>query len=234
MTTAKALLFDLDGTLVRTGGAGIRALNRSFQKLYNLDDPTAGMTIAGNMDPNIFREIVAQKIPGKTLLPEEEKLIARHYLDYLKEEIQVSPKYSVLPGIREILERTSSTPDLYVGLGTGNLEEGAKIKLERGGLNPYFSFGGFGSDSDKRNKVLSIALERAEKKFKIKFDASQVYVIGDTPRDIEAARTIGAKVLSVATGPYTIQDLQALNPDLVLENLGIVEEFFSFVFKNGQ
>jgi phosphoglycolate phosphatase-like HAD superfamily hydrolase len=234
MTTAKALLFDLDGTLVRTGGAGIRALTRSFQKLYKLDDPTAGMTIAGNMDPNIFREIVAHKIPGKTLLPEEEEIIARHYLDYLKEEIQVSPKYSVLPGIREILERASSTPNLYVGLGTGNLEEGAKIKLERGGLNPYFSFGGFGSDSNQRNKVLSIALERAEKKFRIKFEASQVYVIGDTPRDIEAARTIGAKVLSVATGPYTIQDLKVLNPDLVLENLGIVEEFFSFIFKNGQ
>jgi phosphoglycolate phosphatase-like HAD superfamily hydrolase len=228
-TQAKALLFDLDGTLVRTGGAGIRALNRSFQKLYNLSDPTDGLTIAGNMDPNIFREIVAQKIPGKTLLPEEEQIITRHYLDYLKEEIQISPKYCVLPGIREILMRTSSTPDLYVGLGTGNLEEGAKIKLERGGLNPYFSFGGFGSDSDKRHEVLGIAIQRAEKKFKVKFHPSQIYVIGDTPRDLDAARAIGAKVLCVATGPYPIQNLEALDPDLALENLGIIEEFFSFI-----
>lgn len=228
----KVLLFDLDGTLVRTGGAGIRALERSFKILYNIEKTVIdGINIAGNTDPNIFREILAREIPGKIATPEEENIFFDHYLKFLAEEIQSSPGYKVLPGIKKILETATTQPDLHVGLGTGNLRRGAHIKLERGGLNPYFSFGGFGSDSTNRQEVLTIAVKRAEEVSGIRFLPEQVFIIGDTPRDVRAARAIHAKVICVATGGYSYEELGKLEPDLLVENFrdGNVERFFEFL-----
>ena len=228
----KILLFDVDGTLIRTGGAGINALIRAFKLHYNLDNPLENVTVAGNTDPNIFREAVSKKAPGKVPTSKEEIAFFESYLLFLKEEITLSKKYRVLPGIKDILIRASTTPYIYVGLGTGNLEKGAKIKLERGGLNPYFSFGGFGSDSSNRDEVLKTAVLKAEIKFNITSSPEDIYVIGDTPKDILSAKAIGAKAIGVATGGYSIQELNHHLPNIVFKNFKEIEGFFEFINGN--
>ncbi len=228
MKKPKALLFDVDGTLIRTGGAGIRSLLRSFKLIYNLENPLEGVTIAGNTDPCIFRDIMVYQT-NKSPSLEEEKKFLNQYLQFLQEEISVSEGYKVLPGIVEILKQAFDMPHLLIGLGTGNLEEGAKIKLERGGLNSYFSFGGFSSDSHHRPEILKMAVKKAEKKFGVQLSPEEVIVIGDTPRDLSAARAIGAKAICVATGGYTFEDLKACNPDHLMKDFENVDEFFEFV-----
>lgn len=229
MKKIKALLFDVDGTLIRTGGAGIRSLERSFKLLYDIENPLEGVTVAGNTDPCIFREIIAYQMEGRKADIEEERKFFEYYLRFLEEEILQSENYKVLPGIHEILDQASSSAEFLVGLATGNMQPGAKIKLERGKLNGYFNFGGFGSDSSDRPRILKIAVERAEKKFGIKLTPDQVIIIGDTPRDLSAARAIGAKALCVATGGYTYQELKDCKPDHVTENFEEIEGFFEFV-----
>lgn len=228
----KILLFDVDGTLIRTGGAGITALLKAFKLHYDLDNPLKEVTVAGNTDPNIFREAISKKRSGKFPSPKEEQIFFKSYLDFLKEEIRISKKYRVLPGIEEILIQSSTIPYIYVGLGTGNLEEGAKIKLERGGLNPYFTFGGFGSDSSNRDEVLKIAVQKAEIKHDISITPRDIYVIGDTPRDIISARAIGAKAVGVATGGYNVEALNQYNPDTVFEDFNETSLFFEFINNN--
>lgn len=234
MKNPKILLFDLDGTLVRTGGAGIRALTRTFRDFYQIDNPLKGVTVAGNTDPSIFREVMALHASHINLTQEIERQLHNAYLNYLKQEIPISEKYQVLPGIFEILKKASAFSSLFVGLGTGNFEEGARIKLERGGLNSYFVFGGFGSDALNRDEVLKIGVAKAEERFGIQCIPENVFVIGDTPRDIQSARAIGARVIAVATGGYESKDLKAFHPDCLFENLSDVRQFFAFIEKDDQ
>ena len=229
ISDSKVILFDLDGTLVRTGGAGLRALSSALKDLYGMDPPLDGITIAGNTDPNIFREIIRKKISGSPPTLKEEGRFFEKYLYYLKIEIESSPGYRILPGTLAILEAAQNHKHLHTGLGTGNIEMGARIKLERGGLNPFLAFGGFGSDSSDRPQMLRMGVEKAQKLFGVIFQPHQVYIVGDTPLDISAARTMGAQIIAVATGGYTSNDLRVLEPDLLLENLSDMNVFFEFI-----
>ena len=153
----KLLLFDIDGTLISTGGAGVRALNRACLQVLALDNVMDGILPHGKTDPAIIREIFAAFRQVHSLPRIEEMLSA--YLVFLRAEVELSSTYRVLPGISAFLDQFGADPDLLLGLATGNIEAGARIKLERGDLNRYFSFGGFGSDSESRTELVRRAAE---------------------------------------------------------------------------
>ena len=154
-------LFDIDQTLINTGGAGLRALDRACRKLLGLEHAMEGISPHGKTDPAIVREILRTKLHSPTPNSREIAALLDAYIAFLKEEVESSSTYRVLPGIISILEEFNQRPDVIVGLATGNVESGARIKLERGGLNGYFSFGGFGSDSERRADLVRKAAERA-------------------------------------------------------------------------
>ncbi len=210
----KLLLFDLDGTLVSTGGAGLRALDRAFEALYGLKDAMSGVRPAGKVDPMIVREIFTLRMDR----PAESKDIrdvCEIYLKFLADEIVRSVGYHVLDGVRELLEALSKRNDVLLALGTGNWEPGARIKLERGRLNRYFTFGGFGSDAELRADVLRAGVKRAEERLGKKISPWDVFVIGDTVLDVQAGRAIGAITVAV-DGEGHQADLKAANPDIFL------------------
>ena len=209
----KLLLFDVDQTLISTGGAGIRALNRAFQKLYAVENAMDGILPHGKTDPGIIREILhSHPVPslkdGCDGFPTSFTAIVESYLEFLNDEIESTSSYKILPGIEGILNSLSGRSDIAIGLATGNVEAGARIKLERGKLNRYFLFGGFGSDSENRTELVRCGAEKASAYMGCRPAPDDVFVIGDTPRDIVAGREAGFLTVGVATGKYSKAELQ--------------------------
>ena len=169
-----------------------------------------GITPHGKTDPAIVREIILTRLGSTSSCDSHLESILEAYLSFLREEVWLSTAYRVLPGILEILQEMATRPDVMLGLATGNMEVGARIKLERGGLNPYFSFGGFGSDSESRAALVRKGAEAAARKCGSAIQAGDVFVIGDTPRDIEAGKDAGFRTVGVGTGSYS--------PDQLLES----------------
>ena len=213
----KLLLFDIDGTLVSTGGAGIRALNRAFHEVLGLENALDGIRPHGKTDPAIVREVFDACEPSSRPLDCVSRILDT-YLRFLPDEVRNSGSYRVLPGIESFLDAFHTRPDLAFGLATGNLERGARIKLERGSLNRYFPFGGFGSDSEKRAELVRRAAERGAQIAGVPVSPDAVFVIGDTPRDVYAGREAGFRTVGVATSDYSLDDLQKAGADLVLSD----------------
>ena len=216
----KLLLFDVDQTLISTGGAGIRALNRAFQKLYAVENAMEGILPHGKTDPGIIREILhSHPVPSlNDGFPTSMTAIVEAYLEFLDNEIDSTSSYKILPGIEGILNSLSSRSDIAIGLATGNVEAGARIKLERGNLNRYFPFGGFGSDSEDRTELVRRGAERAAAYMGYSPDAGNVFVIGDTPRDIVAGREAGFLTVGVATGKYSKEELKESGATVVISD----------------
>lgn len=210
----KLLLFDLDGTLVTTGGAGVRALNRAFIQVAGICNAMDGIRPHGKTDPAIIREVFTLRGTGHSADTIGQILDA--YVNFLPEEVQGSPGYRVLPGILQFLRDFYGRRDLAFGLATGNVERGARIKLERGNLNSFFAFGGFGSDAENRAELVRRAVEKSVRHIGHAVDPQDIFVIGDTPRDIDAGRDCGLRTVGVATSEYSAMDLEAAGADLVL------------------
>jgi phosphoglycolate phosphatase-like HAD superfamily hydrolase len=208
------VLFDIDGTMVDTGGAGRRAIERAAASLYGREDLFQGVLFDGATDRSICRAAL-QRLERPWQEEEIDRLLSA-YLDLLGAEVEQSERYRVFPGVATLVHRLKASGAL-LGLGTGNLEKGARLKLERSGLNQAFAFGGFGDDAEERAGILRAGIRRAEEL--LGRPARQVWVIGDTPRDLWAAREVGAQVALVATGRYASSELMACNPDLCLETL---------------
>jgi phosphoglycolate phosphatase len=171
----------------------------------------------GMTDPAIFR--IALAAIGHPCDAGVLTRLAEGYLGLLEDEIARAERYEVLPGVASLLELLSSKSHLGIGLGTGNLERGARIKLERGRIDHHFAFGGFGSDHEAREEILRIGAERGRARLGVPLTSCRVVVIGDTPRDVEAGLRIGAEVVGVGTGGYPPQELIELGatrafPDL--------------------
>jgi len=211
----KFLLFDIDGTLVLTGGAGIRALNRAFHEVAGITNAMDGIRPHGKTDPAIVREIFLARHDDRHSL-ETVKKILDLYVEYLPGEVRSSRTYRVLPGIVRFLDTYRNRCDLSFGLATGNVERGARIKLERGNLNPYFQFGGFGSDAESRTALVQRAAENGSGLTGHAINPEEVFVIGDTPRDIAAGREAGFRTIGVATSDYSKQDLESAGADLAM------------------
>lgn len=210
----KAFLFDIDGTLITTGGAGRTAMSRAFEDLFHVPDPFHGDTFSGKTDPIIFRTAAVRHF-GRDPTPDEERAFNEHYLECLPEDLAASPDYRVLPGMDRLLEALASRPDCLLGLCTGNMEPGARLKLEQGDLNRFFEFGGFGSDSGDRALLTRLACERAADRAGGPVDP---LVVGDSTRDEKAARDNGFPVALVATGWTEPEVLRDLAPDFFFES----------------
>ena len=210
---ANIILFDIDGTLIRSGGAGTRALERAVEIALDLGEVSAGFSFAGMTDRLIFRRILEMlgHEPSEALI---DRVLAR-YPEILREEISRAREYRVNPGMEMALRALtfSGRGDLAVGLGTGNVETGARIKLERADLNRHFAFGGFGCDAEDRAELLRVGAERGATRLGRSLGDCSVLVVGDTPLDVSAAHAIGARCLALATGGATRDELVAAGAD---------------------
>jgi phosphoglycolate phosphatase len=218
----KLLLFDIDGTILLTDGAGTRAVNRAFEKIYGLKDAMAGVDAAGKTDPLILSEMFGNRLSRQYTEDEAEKIF-REYVLFLEEEIQKAP-VAIMPGIPFLLENLTSRKDMVLGIATGNIEQGARLKLRQAGLDEHFRVGGFGSDSDNRETLIRVAIERARSHINHHGEFERVFVIGDTPYDIIHGRAAGAVTVAVATGRYSPLELQEYSPDYLFNHLAEYEK----------
>lgn len=207
-------LFDIDGTLITCGGAGRTSMERAFGEVLGRSD-TGGFPFGGMTDPAIARK--AAVAAGHEVEPSLVTRLLERYLAHLERELPRSTGYRVLDGALSLIETLERHAHVAIGLGTGNVETGARLKLEHGAIWQRFSFGGYGSDHEDRARLLARGAERGAAKLGCTVASARVVVIGDTPRDISAARAIGATVIGVATGGY---DAHALaDADLVVHRL---------------
>ncbi len=222
----KLLLWDIDGTLICNGAAGERALIRVFKEIFKIET---------TLDPFDYRGRTDRRISLMMLehfqLPHDEKALhdfVEHYLRTLKEEL---PKGAggTHPGINEILESVKNRSDLAQGLLTGNMIRGAELKLGHYDVWDYFEFGAFADDSINRNDLGPYAIQRASEKYAFTFPPQNVFVIGDTPHDIECGRVIGAKTIAVATGAFTVEDLKSHQPTFLFQDLSDSKAFFTAI-----
>lgn len=214
----KLVLFDIDGTLLLSGGAGLRAMDRTFQEVFQVTGGFEGIPMPGRTDAVILDE--AMRRNGLDTDPTVVETFNDRYCDRLAEEIHRSgPGKRVMPGARELLDLLTSRRDVVVGLLTGNLEPAARIKLEHFGLGGYFSCGAYGSDAPERNDLLPIAVSRAQAQGASIRSVRDVLVVGDTPLDVACAAAAGAKMAAVATGQFDETALTASGADVVLTDL---------------
>jgi phosphoglycolate phosphatase-like HAD superfamily hydrolase len=202
----EAVLFDIDGTLITTGGAGGEAWKHAFVELYGNPLDIRDVTESGMTDPEVGH-VALRNILGREPNPRELAAAMGLYLRHLSAVIDASPGYRVMPGIEELLERLVSEGKL-LGLTTGNVEAAAHIKLARAGLNRFFSFGGYGSDSNERTELTKHALERGRLVSGGTLDADVTISVGDTPRDVAAGHGAGIGVVGVATGNFSVAELE--------------------------
>ncbi|GAB4116218.1 MAG: HAD family hydrolase [Acidobacteriota bacterium] len=227
------VLFDIDGTLILTGGAGKRAFSRAMEEILGIADPLAQVRLDGKTDLLILQEALEKAGRGGTLPVTLEEALYRRYVSLLEAELEAdAPNYSVLPGVVELLEELNRDDGVMVGLATGNLELGARTKLGPGNLNRFFEFGGFGSDSADRTELIRTAIRRGELRNQGR-GFREVVVLGDTPQDIRHGRAAGARLVAVATGNYSAEALAACSPDLVVERLEPVEPVLRFIREGG-
>lgn len=209
-------LFDIDGTLMRAGGSGRRAMERALEDWLGRQIPRTEVDMAGRTDLEIFREVTrALDLPYPP--PPERRQFVRHYLRRLDEELASSPGVELCPGVIDLLDELRASGMWAVGLLTGNLEAGAWTKLRAVGLADYFDFGAFGSEAESRNDLVPIALKRMARRG---WESRGVpVVIGDTGKDVACAHAGGARCLAVCTGFAKPGELEAAGPDFLLEDL---------------
>jgi phosphoglycolate phosphatase-like HAD superfamily hydrolase len=217
------VLFDIDGTLVDSAGAGRAGLLHSFRVVFGVDDlegPVGRVRFGGKTDPAIIADIAREAgIPAASVEARYTEL-QKAYLEALRRELaRDDPRRRVMPGVRTLLDVLTGRPDVFLGLVTGNVEEGARAKLDAFGLNRYFVDGGFASDHPERNEITRIAHERLSRRAGFRFPADRVMVVGDTELDIESARANAFRSIAVPSGWVPRERLEAAGPDVLLEDL---------------
>jgi len=215
--TPHILLFDIDGTLVSTGGAGAVAWRRAFEDLHGIPADIGQYTDAGMTDPDVGAKTF-EAVLGREPTPLELAQVVQRRLEHLPEAVAESEGYKVLPGVPERLRQLSRAGHL-LGLITGNGDGAAFIKLSRGDLMRWFSFGAYASAGIDRAGIVRQAVARGEAMFGEDVPNTEIFVIGDTPLDIQAAHAVGCTAIGVATGHYDVDALREAGADHVLETL---------------
>jgi phosphoglycolate phosphatase-like HAD superfamily hydrolase len=215
----RLILFDIDGTLVLSGGAGSRALTRALDEVFGLANGLEGVRLNGQTDPQIVEDALRKGgiVPADE--PDRMAKVEELYLKYLADEMVVSQRARVLPGVRELLPRLRGVEGITLGLLTGNFEVGARIKLARFDLNHYFEVGAFGSDAKDRTALVPLALERAGARYNHAFSTGEVVIVGDTERDVACGKAHGVATVAVATGGVEMEELVAAGADRVFGDL---------------
>jgi phosphoglycolate phosphatase len=212
-----AILFDIDGTLIVTGGAGAASWRLAFDELYGIPADIGKFTDAGMTDPDVGRETFEAVLNRKPERKEFTRLLERR-LHYLHTTVAESKHYRVLAGVEELLPKLMEGGYL-LGLVTRNVEAAAHIKLHRAQLNRFFSFGGYGSDSTDRGELTKIALKRATLVYGEPVTAAQAIVVGDTPHDVEGAHAAGIACVGVGSDKFTVDQLRKAGADYAISSL---------------
>ena len=218
--TKRLLLFDIDGTLIDSGGAGIASLQDVLRERFGINDDLHGIEVAGRTDTGIVRQILLKQ----QIAPNDETIsdFLDLYVEFLERELPLR-NGKLLPGVEELLSRLKRRPHIVLALLTGNVERGARLKLEHYGIWDHFEFGAFADDHHDRNKLGACARIRAREKHGRDFAAEQIDVIGDTPHDIACGKAIGARTIAVATGRYSRAQLAEHQPDWIEDDFSEVE-----------
>jgi phosphoglycolate phosphatase-like HAD superfamily hydrolase len=219
------LLFDIDGTLVHTGGAGMAALDCAFRAEFGITIPRK-VPVSGRTDRGIVRHVF--QLHGIDDSPENWERFRIAYLQQLPQHLPLKQGH-VLPGVVELLERLADHQHVAIGLLTGNVRDGARIKLEYFKLFHHFPFGGFGDDHYERNDVAHAALVASHAHLNGKVAKPRVWVIGDTPLDVRCGRWIKAQTIAVATGTFPKNELAAERPDVLLDDLSDTASLLSLI-----
>ena len=217
---ARLLLFDIDGTLITSGGAGEHSLKKTLKSQFKIDDELKDIEIAGMTDSGIVASILR-----KHKIPETTENVAAYidgYLHHLSTEL---PRRDgrLLPGVTALLEKLKAREHLILALLTGNVARGAELKLVHYGVWHYFEFGAFADDHHDRNELGAFARSRALEKHGVEFAPAEIDVIGDTPRDIACGKAFGARTIAIATGSWSREKLAEHYPDFLFDDLSDVD-----------
>lgn len=215
-TERRLLLFDIDGTLITSGGAGEAALKDAMRERFGVEEDMRGILLAGATDARIARQLLEKH--GLEPTSANVTALLDEYLGCLSRRISLHSGM-LLPGISPVLEALHVRPEVVLALLTGNLARGAEIKLQHYGVWKFFEFGAFADDHHDRNELGKFARSRASGRHGIEFPPERIFVIGDTPRDIECGRAISARTVAVATGHYSFDELASHAPDFLFEDL---------------
>jgi phosphoglycolate phosphatase-like HAD superfamily hydrolase len=217
------LLFDIDGTLLLSGGAGVRAMTRAFAEVFGVQDAFANSDVAGRTDTFLVSRALLRA--GLADTPEQHAQFRHAYVPILREEIAkpAHGRCGLMPGIEGLLAALHAREGHHLALLTGNFEHAAYVKLGHFGIDRYFAWGAFGEESADRDELARAVLRRAEERAVPPLARQQAVVIGDTPHDVACARAIGARAIAVATGNYTEEALRAAGADVTLADLSDTE-----------
>ena len=220
----KFILFDIDGTLIDSGGAGVLSLNLAFEEMFSIAHAFKAIPMAGKTDLQIVAEGLRMHgiESSNGIVPQ----FLESYVRHLRNTIDQKQGH-VKAGIREVLDTLEGREDIRLGLLTGNIEQGAMLKLKAFGLERYFDIGAFGDDDADRNKLLPIAVSKLRERKSLTVSFRDCMVIGDTPRDIECSRPYGAFSVAVATGPYPLNVLSEAGADVLFKDLSDTEGFLN-------
>jgi len=231
--TSTLILFDIDGTLLLSGGAGKRALNRAFHELFGVVDGFDGVPVAGRTDRLIFDDALSRA--RLTVKCELRDRFYRRYYELLEQEIvSPGPRKGLMPGVRALLDDLETRADLTCALLTGNFARAARIKLEHFDIWRYFVCGAYGDDAPHRDALVPVAVDRARQQGISVQLATHVVVVGDTPLDIQCAKAAGARSVAVATGSFDEASLKAHSPDSVLPDLTDPRLFLDLLSTDGE
>jgi len=230
----KLVLFDIDGTILLTDGAGKRAIHRALIDVFGGTGPE-DHRFDGKTDPQIVRELMRIEGHGDEHIDAHMSPLLDRYVAYLDEELRVgSSGVRVMPGVCELLDVLDARDDVVMGLLTGNLEAGARAKLSSAGIDhTRFRVGAYGSDHETRAELPAVAQRRAREELGLDVRGSDVIVIGDTPADIQCGRGIGARAIGVATGHYSMEELWEHAPAAVFEDLSPTHEVVRVIVDGG-
>jgi len=225
----KLVLFDIDGTLLESGNTLHRlAFSNAFKRVFNVDASIDIIKHTGKTDRQIIIEILKKKGIEESAVREKIEEIMKEIVDFFEDRVE-NENFVVLDGVRKLLKYLDDNK-ILMGLVTGNLEAVANGKMKRANLDNYFKVGGFGSDDENRANLVKMVIEKAENNFDFKFD-NNVFLVGDTPRDILAGKEARVKTIAVATGDYTEDDLSKEKPDFILKDLTQKEEVLKLMKK---
>jgi phosphoglycolate phosphatase-like HAD superfamily hydrolase len=228
----KLVLFDVDGTILSASGAGRRALERALRDVFGTAGPIDRYDFRGGTDPQIIRDLLGAAGFDPAAIGAGEARLFTRYVEHLEAEVGAGERVSLYPGVAALVEALAGHTGCVVGLLTGNIEPGARIKLRPTGLWPRFRVGAYGSDHPDRRRLPAVAARRAADLVGRGFQGSDTVIIGDTPRDIDCARAFGAAVVAVATGTYSVSELGAHGPDHVLADLADTARVMSAIFRD--